>query len=161
MTSGSQKATTLWKKALLPRFHPPCRMCSSRNVKLSAFSQAIVRVSSLPADFTSWNDSDLERDDFSHFRESSALDSLAACHKELGTAMLRHVSSMLHQGSTWQLKEAGLFVARAISPAVCTAAMGAGLNGVLGGGGEADEQGVSAAFVSSLFENLPKASEGK
>lgn len=120
-----------------------------------------MRISSFPPDFTAWDDSDLECDDFFHFRESSATDSLAACHKELGTAILRHVSSMLHQGSTWQLKEAGLFVARAISPAVCTAAMGAGLNGVLGAGGGEDEQGVSTAFVTSLYENLPKASEGK
>jgi hypothetical protein len=120
-----------------------------------------VRISSFPPDFTSWNASDLQRDDFFHFQESSVIDGVAACHKKLGTAILGHVSSMLHQGSTWQLNEAGLFVARAISPAVCTASMGVGMNGFPGGGNGEDEQAVSAAFVKSLFETLPKGSQGK
>ena len=69
----------------------------------------------LPADFTSWEEADEDRDTFVRFREQILADLLGNCQAQMRSGYLREVGTALMESTSWRRAEACVFATRAVA----------------------------------------------
>lgn len=78
-------------------------------------ASACLRRAELPADFTSWEEADEDRDTFVRFREQILADLLDNCQAQMRSGYLAEVGAALGTASSWQRAEACVFAARVVA----------------------------------------------
>ena len=76
---------------------------------------ACLRRAELPADFTSWEEADEDRDTFVRFREQILADLLDNCQAQMRSGYLAEVCGALGAAASWQRAEACVFAARVVA----------------------------------------------
>ena len=119
----------------------------------AAGAQAILQASTYPADFNTWEDSEVEKDEFYRFREGLGKSTLVACFSELGIALLAYIMEQFRGSSRWQDAEVCLYAAVSLNEEI--------LNSTVRNGDNKDYQvdpGAAKSFFFSIIEALPGSS---
>jgi len=87
---------------------------AARAAEAAALSRAAAPLSAaLPADFESWDDCEVDEDDFNRFREQTAVEILGTCQQLLHAEFIGAIRTTAAAGS-WQQLEVAFFVLRGL-----------------------------------------------
>ncbi|KAG0601884.1 hypothetical protein M758_11G145300 [Ceratodon purpureus] len=113
-------------------------------------AQAILQVSTYPADFNTWEDAEVEKDEFHRFREGLAKDTLVGCFSELGSALLVYIIERLRGANRWQDAEVCLYAAVSLNKEILSSTVGNGDNNDY-----RVDLGAAKSFFFSIIDALP------
>ena len=115
---------------------------------------ACLRRAELPADFTSWEEADEDRDTFVRFREQILADLLDNCQAQMRSGYLAEVGAALGAASSWQRAEACVFAARVVASPLRRDILEPSLAGASGPDAEAER---SSAMLEQLLGTVGEA----
>ena len=115
---------------------------------------ACLRRAELPADFTSWEEADEDRDTFVRFREQILADLLDNCQAQMRSGYLAEVGAALGAASSWQHAEACVFAARVVASPLRRDILEPSLAGASGPDAEAER---SSAMLEQLLGTVGEA----
>lgn len=117
----------------------------------AAGAQAVLQATTYPADFNTWDDAEVEQDDFYRFRDGLAKDTLVVFFNELGTSLLAYIMERFHGANRWQDAEVCLFAAVCLSKEILNSPVS---NGVI------NEHQMDSDAAKSFFFAIIKALPG-
>ncbi len=115
---------------------------------------ACLRRAELPADFTSWEEADEDRDTFVRFREQILADLLDNCQAQMRSGYLAEVGAALGAAASWQRAEACVFAARVVASPLRRDILEPSLAGASGPDADAER---SSAMLEQLLGTVGEA----